>query len=589
MAAKRFHIRPVSKVFIISILLALVVFAGITCYSAYAYQRDRIVLQCESALQSVFDLYYEKVYSLSELYVPIFQTEANEKLMRNYFTRSGSASLSYDERINLAMLLNNMMSRDPDIHFIALYNANADHNYCLTENSNTLRDMWTDLPQLSEAGSSRQQLLSLYTWETDYYEERHSFVIQGGSVPAGSNDKIFIGYDVGAFDRALRRSEVKDLATFVVINETGLIYDSSGLRYEEPYDVSWIVDESAVHRDLDGAYWFTDAMRNTGRVFTAAYMIPWGELIQRGNLYTPFILLILVAFTIFSLILYWLSAKRIFRRVEHIQEGLTVLGDNRLEHRLAVSANGDEFDEIAANVNAMAGRLKDSIEKETELRVRETAAELNQIQARFDPHFLYNTLEVIRGKLFRTGDLETADYIEKLSRIFRNLTDAAPVMSIREEIAFCSLYMSLLQLRFHDAVDVSYDIAAELQDCGILAHLIQPAIENYFMHALDETTDYHTLDITCEAIGEDAVQIVIADNGTGSDDERIGQINQRLLIPVISDRGYGLMSIAKRIRFFYGEGYGVHLEKNEPCGMKVVITIPRMSVDAHRRKLGISD
>ena len=162
-------------------------------------------------------------------------------------------------------------------------------------------------------------------------------------------------------------------------------------------------------------------------------------------------------------------------------------------------------------------------------------------------------------------------------------------MSIREEIAFCSLYMSLLQLRFHDAVDVSYDIAAELQDCGILAHLIQPAIENYFMHALDETTDYHTLDITCEAIGEDAVQIVIADNGTGSDDERIGQINQRLLIPVISDRGYGLMSIAKRIRLFYGEGYGVHLEKNEPCGMKVVITIPRMSVDAHRRKLGISD
>jgi len=283
MAAKRFHIRPVSKVFIMSILLALVVFAVITCYSAYAYQRDRIVLQCESALQSVFDLYYDKVYSLSDIYVPIFQTESNEALLRNYFARSGSSRLEYDERINLAMLLNNMMSRDPDIHFIALYNANADHNYCLTENSNTLRDMWTDLPQLSEAGSSRQQLLGLYTWETDYYEERHSFVIQGGSVPAGSNDKIFIGYDVGAFDRALRRSEVKDLATFVVTNETGLIYDSSGLRYEEPYDISWIVDESAVHRDPDGAYWFTDAMRNTGRVFTAAYMIPWGELIQRGN------------------------------------------------------------------------------------------------------------------------------------------------------------------------------------------------------------------------------------------------------------------------------------------------------------------
>ena len=132
-------------------------------------------------------------------------------------------------------------------------------------------------------------------------------------------------------------------------------------------------------------------------------------------------------------------------------------------------------------------------------------------------------------------------------------------------------------------------IDAELQDCSILAHLIQPAIENYFMHALDETTDSHNLDITCEAVTEDTIRIVIADNGTVSDDERIAEINRRLLTPAIKDRGYGLMSIAKRIRLFYGEDYGVHLEKNKPEGMRVIITIPRMSVETHRRKRGISD
>lgn len=134
-----------------------------------------------------------------------------------------------------------------------------------------------------------------------------------------------------------------------------------------------------------------------------------------------------------------------------------------------------------------------------------------------------------------------------------------------------------------------YYIDAELQDCGILAHLIQPAIENYFMHALDETTDSHNLDVTCEAVTEDTIRIVIADNGTGSDDARIAEVNRRLRTPAIGDRGYGPMSIAKRIRLFYGEGYGVHLENNEPEGMRVIITIPRMSVETHRRKLGIND
>lgn len=589
MAAKRFHIRPVSKVFMISILLALIVFACIACYSAYAYQRDRILLQCDLALQDVFDLYYDQVYSLSDLYVPIFQSEENEALLRSYFARSGDSRLEYDERIKLALLLNNMMSRSGNIHFIALYNPDADHNYCLTVNSSTLRDMWTDLPSLSNDSDSLQQLLGLYTWQTDYYVVRHSFVIQGGGIPSSSNGKIFIGYDLSSFDRALRHTEVSSLATFVVTNETGLIYDSSGTRYDQSADMSWISSEASVVHDPEGYTWFTNVINNTGRVFSAAYLIPWHTLLWQSNVYTPFILLILVAFALFSMGLYALSSRRIFRRVENIQHGLSVLGENRLDHRLTISSRDDEFDEISEHINAMAERLKGSIEKEYELRIRETAAELNQIQARFDPHFLYNTLEVIRARLFSTGDFETADFIDKLSRIFRNLTDAATVMSLREEIAFCSLYISLLQLRFHDAVEVSYYIDAELQDCGILAHLIQPAIENYFMHALDETADSHNLDITCETTDEDAIRIIIADNGTGSDDARIAEINQRLMTPAIRDRGYGLMSIAKRILLFYGEGYGVHLEKNDLQGMRVIITIPRMSVEAHCRKLGISN
>lgn len=585
MAAKRYKIRPVSKVFIFSTLIALVFFASIACYSSFAYQRESIVMQCDAALRAVYDHYDDKAHALSDVYVPIFKTEENEAVMRGYFARRDFEGLNYTQRADLVALLGEMMDRDSDIEFIALVNPRAIQNFYLTANGSQLKPIWSDLPIGGNA--HRMQLLGSYTWKNDDGMERRSFIIRGGSVPAGSEGGILVGYSTAAFDSVLRRSGAQNLATFVITNESGLIYDSSRERYAQEFDTDWIVPGSDVHSDPGGFMWYTGVIRSSGRVFTAAYLLPFWDLIRMANRDTPSLLLILACFGLFVISLYYISARYIFRKVERIHEGLDVIGGNHLDHRLSISIRGDEFDEIARHINTMTELLKISTEKEYEMRVRETAAELNSVQARFNPHFLYNTLEVVRGKLFASGDVETADYIEKLARIFRNLTDAAPIMSIREEIAFCSLYMALLQLRFSDSVEISYDVDSDVQDCGILAHLIQPAIENYFMHALDESTDYHTLDITCEPASDTMLRIIIADNGTGSDDAHIHNINQRLHNPVISDRGYGLMSIAKRIRVFYGEAYGVHLEKNEPCGMRVIVTIPRMSVEEHQKKLGI--
>ena len=312
-------------------------------------------------------------------------------------------------------------------------------------------------------------------------------------------------------------------------------------------------------------------------------------MIRSSNQAALSILLILFFFACFSLALYMYATRQIFYKVERIHQGLSAIGENRLEYRLQVTNVSDEFDQIASNINTMAERLQESIENEYQMRMRQRWSELTQIQARFNPHFLYNTLEVIRGKLFQNGDIENADYIEKLSRIFRSLTDAEPVITIREEISFCSLYLALLQLRYHDAVDITYEVAAEIQQCGILAHLIQPAIENYFMHPFSENAGYHEMEIICERTKENWVRFIITDNGTGMPPEKMEELNQKLKNPVMEGKGYGLMSIAKRIRMFYGEAYGVVLEQNQPCGVRVIITIPRMDKEEHLRKLGIVD
>ena len=589
MGKKRYRIRPVSKAFTLSLLTVLVIFASITSYSTFTNQRERLLLQCENALQDLFDAYYQKAYSLSDIYVPIFQSDDDKALMRSYFESDDPSSLGYTERRSLVRLLDAMMGRDNDIEFILLFHPTADQHFYLTASGTQLQIYRGALPEKMSAEPGSMRLLAANTWIDPLSGlSRNSFYFEGGAAPAGEAGGILIGYGTSVLDRLLRRYQVLDMADFFLMNEDGLVYDSTGAYENSQINMDWMHSASTVIRDESGQRWYTGKTANAGRVFSAAYRMPWRQLFLRANAYTPYILIILAAFALLSFVLYMLSARHIFHKVERIQEGLDIIGGNRLDYRLSVGRHSDEFDEISEHINQMTELLDNSIQKEYELVKRQTQAELNQIQARFDPHFLYNTLEVVRGKLFRSGDVETADYIEKLSRIFRNLTDAAPVTTIREEIAFCSLYMSLLQLRYQDAVEIFYDIEVDLQESGILAHLIQPAIENYFMHALEENDQEHTLEIICEPFEQDGIRIMIADNGMGSDEERIQEINARLLSPEIHDRGYGLMSIAKRIRLFYGAGWGVRLEPNEPCGMRVLITIPRMSVEAHQERLGIA-
>ncbi len=586
MAQKKYSIRPVNKVFIIWLFTALILFAGVTCSFSYAVRRNSIMLQCEGIMGELFELYREKVYGFSNIYVPVFQSDTYENMMYSYFEREGEEVPSARERADLVELLGRMLNQDEDIVFIGLYNSGADYNYCMIYGENTLSELWPDIPKGNGADTESMQLLGRYTWQKDNMT-KSVFLIKGSAFSEKEDSCILVGYDADIFDKVVLRDTAKASAIYLLSNESGVIYDSEEIPYTGTFDTDWISGESGYDIDPQGKLWVTGSIRNNGRIFTAAYLIPWWKVFFISNQDTPLLLLLLAGFAVIALLLYFRSTRQIFQKVEWIQNGLETIGSNRLDYRLQLTGMDDEFDGIAQDINIMTERLETSIEQEYQMRIRQKWNELYQIQSRFNPHFLYNTLEVIRGKLFQNGDLENADYIEKLSRIFRNLTDAEPVSSIREEIAFCSLYMALLQLRYQDAVDVEYDIDPQLQECGILTHLIQPVIENYFVHAMSENNDWHVMEIICEKKEGGRISFTIADNGTGIPEEKRIEINQNLKQPDMKAQGYGLASIARRIRLFYGEDCGIELEKNQPCGIRVIITILEMSRQEHLMKMGI--
>lgn len=585
MKQRKFTIRPVNKVYIIGLAVMFVLFAAISCYYSISFQLGRQMLHLDSALSQVFEVYYEKVYSLSEVYEPVFYQDPDQSAMQAYFNRKGDKAPTAAQFAELANMLSSMVMQDNDISWIALYNPNTARNYFLSRGRSQLSVLPESFPYAQDANGSGMQLLGAKSWTDQSGISRLAYCIRGGSIPVGMEGCIFIGYSMESMERILQRANVSADVTYMVFAEDRVVFDSSGAHYSETYDAAWIAAESHVCRDLNGKWWFTGQLHNAGREFTCVYLYPWTQGLLTAMSDTPLLLGILVAFSVMALALYLLSSRRIFRRVMQINEGLTVIGQNNLQHRLTISAAGDEFDEIADSINGMTAMLQTAVDKEYELRLKHMQLQLTQIQARFNPHFLYNTLEMIRGRLFESGDMESADYIEKLARIFRNLTDAKAVIRLRDEISFCSLYVALLQLRASGSVNVSYDVSPELLDCGVLANLIQPAIENYFVHAMAWESEANELEIICESRDSESVRIIISDNGMGMHRERIDEVNAQLASPNINAPSYGLMSIAKRIKLFYGEQYGVHMEKNPEEGVRVVIDIPCMSMEEHESKL----
>lgn len=585
MKAKRYAVRPVNRIFATGLALVLILFAGISCYYAYVYETDAYVQKCELALRDVYEAYRKRVYSFMQVYEPAFGEERSESLMRAYFSRVGPDALDVQSRGRLVSLLGAMVNQDMDIDWIALYNPAADTNYYLARGGSQLMPLPGGFPYYGDDGGAKFALLGAAPWTDAGGVSRRAYVIKGGAIPASQAGSIFVGYSLAPLQKIAERAAVDAATAFLLLADGRVAFDSSGEWYGGAHAVSWLGAEKGVYRDESGKRWYAATIQDEGRPFAAAYIIPWGDLFLRGNVNTLRILAILVFFALFAQGLYALSSRRIARRVSQIRSGLSELGQNRLDYRLAISHSRDEFDEISEYINAMAALLQTTVEKEYEMRIQQLHLQLTQIQARFNPHFLYNTLEMIRGRLYEGGDRETADYIEKLSRIFRNLTDARSVVKIRDEIAFCSLYVALLQLRFDNAVDVACDIDPQVQPCGILANLIQPAIENFFVHGLDEAADSHELRISCVLDRAGDIRIQVADNGMGVPPGRLEEVNARLAAPGTAGGGFGLMSIATRIRLFYGEGYGVRMDRNEGGGTSVTMRIPRMSVEAHERKL----
>ena len=581
--------REQSSVFIILIKLYLGILLTISCIAcliSYHQRKELLLTEIDAVYEKLEKDYTETIDNFWQIYMPIFESESVYSVLSQYFENPNGKDLSPLEKNEFYTVLRQMANRDSQILWIALYSENRETNYIYFQNNQSLVALDPDFPYMDYLSSAEGGMAVFETEPVTNNEEIfHTFAICGETPSTMQAGKILVGYDLSPLDQICRtaQSGLSSL-TFLLTTEnmlthrTEFIYQSSGNYDENTQYIPEVSDENEIlAADTASLYMYSKAVGLSYTTLT--YHVSRWELFLRAHQNTPLILVIVVAFAFLSMFFYSLMMKHITQEVNVIRGGLELIGENNLEYRLPTNFQQNGFSEIAQSINQMSNTLSEHINQSYHYKLRQQEAELAELQAKFNPHFLYNSLEMLRSRCIQSGDSKTADLISQLSAIFRGFIGSRLFIPLHEELAFSRRYLTLFGARYRDQVEFIYDIDTELLQYGIIRNLFQPLIENYFVHGIKSSNNEgNYIMLRGKSLDDETMLLSVDDNGYGMDPEELEQLNARLREPIqMEHESYGLKNLHQRIRLFYGEGCGLNIVPNGDQGLSIQMTVRKMT------------
>ena len=251
-----------------------------------------------------------------------------------------------------------------------------------------------------------------------------------------------------------------------------------------------------------------------------------------------------------------------------------------------------ELNAAYGDIKIMVEKIKEKDERmyaglitEQKLMTEQQKMQFQMLASQINPHFLYNTLEMIRMKAIVAGDNETATAIKLLGKSMRYVLDNTGIQytTLAKELSHIETYLQIQKLRFGDRVNYVLECRDGLdpEHIKILPLLLQPIVENAILHGLEEVENNGRIrvSITKDPANGGSISIAISDNGCGMDSKTLSGMRRNLEKGTMNNRyGIGLYNVNQRIRICYGESYGLTIESAQGEGTTVTARIRRINV-----------
>lgn len=238
-------------------------------------------------------------------------------------------------------------------------------------------------------------------------------------------------------------------------------------------------------------------------------------------------------------------------------------------------------------------RMDSLINRQNIMQQSTRQAEFLALQNQINPHFLYNTLDSIRGDALVAGATNIADITEALSTFFRyTITNTQNLVTIQDEIENASDYFLIQQYRFGPKISMQVELDDRQQDLLHLSCpklLLQPIIENAIFHGIEKISSEGKILIRIEQI-DNYLNIEISDNGVGIPEAELEALNKSLnhiSIAVVNEKkkgGIALKNVCRRIKLLFGEEYGITVHSIVGVGTKVCISLPAIEKSPQQKE-----
>ncbi len=292
----------------------------------------------------------------------------------------------------------------------------------------------------------------------------------------------------------------------------------------------------------------------------------------------PFLLMvflpafILICFCFYRLVL--LPFNRTTKTLRLFNNGYTVEGLSSIRVPLSV--------EMEKTIK----RLQEQVDRPHAIKASERQAEYLALQNQINPHFLYNTLEAIRGEALSQGLTDIAEMTEALATFFRyTISKVGNLVTLEDELGNIENYFIIQKFRFGDRINLSVvyeeNSAENVLEYRLPKLTLQPLVENAIYHGLECKLGTGTVTVEVETT-QSRLIILIKDNGVGIPEEKLIQLNQELKMAPQEIKeakpggrgGIAMFNVNNRIKLLFGEQYGLHLTSQPGIGTEVEITLP---------------
>jgi len=498
-----------------------------------------------------------------------------EEYMSHRLDRSFAFSMVTADKIT--ELLKDMVRDRPDLQHIVLYSAVRQHMYLYSKNRN---------PQSFATNAARSYIPDVMAMETSPVSAPNIWIrnatqmdrkLIGMRVPVNDPQtmrnigQVIFYFGTDTIDDILAGWQEKLRGYIVVLSLDGqVLYDSSNRYYDSPYPYMDILGGPSGRATLETDSYYTVAPNYTNG-FIVAGIAPVKDVAaayQRAKRMILVISMVCILIVVLLPSLYVVNfAKRTYQIIRFMRKAET--GD--LSARLPEDKE-DELGQISRSFNKMMEDLSRHIERVYKAEIKQKQTELTALQARVQPHFLYNTLEVIRMRAVASGIHDVADMIYSLAMLFRNFVQPGHWTTLQEELENCRLYLELFRIRYRDHLAYSIECDPSLGRAVMLRMLIQPVIENYIVHGMRK--DRQDNRIVIRAFRRDGdVIIEVRDNGKGIPEPKLKEIQAWLKRKEDGNRTFGLRCIHQRLELLYGPPYGITIDSNLE-GTVVTMSLP---------------